>query len=447
MNRNSPAALALQAISEELRRDFANYCFWSRFTGDINKVGDKRTNDPENFRPSGAVIDKNPGIKSHGIGDRMLIPLQMHLAGPATYGDATLIGNEESIGRKWAHVAYNTVRHATTIREGEMDELRENYLKAADYVRGDEAIWHAQMHNFFVTQAFMEGVSENLSTIATDDVYGEGLGIQKRYHPNYYVYTGAGNADAAGTLTRIGATGKFPTAAQIFNAAANQNQAGGADLNTELSFSSRLVRLARNLAIRHLRPLFTWGGTRFYGWMISPEQATSLMNDTTYKDVMNSQQYAALKDHPWVSGSVGVFSQFVFFEDATAVRGWAGTGAADLNIMGSVEMLYDKENKQNPRFLPMEGMIKAAGGTKSNQVSIIFGAGALGQADARPLAYSKPEEIDYGNWQGLATKTVYGISRTDFVPESLVDKIESDVANLTSVYNQSSILVQTWELV
>lgn len=448
MDRNSKAALALQAISEEMRRDFVNYSFWSRFTGDVNQTGDKRTNDPSNFRPSGAVIDRNPGIKTHGIGDRMLIPLQLHFAGPATYGDATLIGNEESVGRKWAHVAYNMVRHAATLREGEMDELREDYLRAADYVRGDEAIWHAQLHNYFVTQALIEGVSENLSTTATDDTYGEGLGINKRYHPNMYVYVGAASSDAVGTLTRIGTPGKFPTADDCWHAAKNTNPANNADLNTNLKFSTRLVRLARNKAIRMLKPLFNSGGTNFYGWLISPEQATSLMTDTDYKAVVNSQQYAALKDHPYVKGSVGVYGQFVFFEDATAVRSFSGTqvDGSDINILGTAELQWDKENKQNPRFLPIEGAIAENGGY-TNQISIIFGAGALGQADAKPLTFTEPEKVDYGNWQGIATKATYGLSRTDYVPESQLDKFEADVANITGVYNESSILVITWELI
>lgn len=453
MTRNDPIALALQAMSEELRRDVVNHLFWSKFQGSIMPAEKSKSNNIMDARPSGKPIDVNTGISSHGIGDRMLIPMQQHLSGPPTYGDATLIGNEESPSRKWGHVAYNMVRHAITLREGEMDELREDALKAADYMRPDLALWHSQMENYYVTDALMCGVSENLYTTATDETYGQGLGIAKRYHPNLYTFTGA--TAAAGVLTRVGTTGKFPTDIQIFNALSNFNPASGADLTTDLGFSRYTVDAARNLCMRSkLKPLFTLNGKKFWGWLISSEQYYALLNDEVVRAVWNSQQYKSLADHPMVQGSIGAYGQFVFFEDNVSVRtyaapagtAWNTSTGYGLNVLGTRSLVWDKTNKVNPRFEPMTGGI-AEGGGKTSVCSIIFGASMLGKADKYSAQFTKPEEVDYGNWKGVAAKAIYGYSRQDFVPQAEIGYMESAPASVTNVYNDSSILVCTWEAV
>lgn len=455
MNRNDPIALALQAMSEELRRDVVDFLFWSKFQGSIMPAGKEKTNNISDARPSGKPIDVNHGIKAHGIGDRMLIPMQQHLAGPPTYGSATLIGNEESPARKWGHIAYNMVRHAVTLQEGEMEDLREDALKAADYLRPDLALWHAQMENYYVSDAIYNGVSENLYTSATHEDFGQGLGIAKRYHPNLYTWTGA--SDAAGALTRVGTANKFPTAQQIYAALRNVNSSD-VDQATNLSFSRYTVQRARNLCFRgKIKPLFNIGGKAFWGWIVTPEQITSLLNDEVVRAVFNGQQYKNLADHPFVKGAVGVYGQFVFFEDAISVRtyalpsgatdSYAGANGVDMGVIGTGTLVWDKTDKSNPRFNPIEGGLKEKGNVYTSVCSIIFGASMLGKADRYACQFTKPEEVDYGNWKGVAAKAIYGYERQDFVPEAEIGYLESAPASVTKVYNDSSILVCTWELI
>ena len=460
MNRNDPIALALQALSEELRRDVVDLLFWSKFQGSIMPAGMEKTNATlDNARPSGKPIDVNPGIKAHGIGDRMLIPMQQHLAGPPTYGSATLIGNEESPARKWSHIAYNMVRHAVTLQEGEMEALREDALKAADHMKPDLALWHAQMENYYVSDALYNGVSENLYTSSTHEVFGQGLGIAKRYHPNMYVFTGA--TDATALPVRVGTAGKFPTAQQIYQALRNINTSDVGQ-NTARSMSRYVVQKMRNICFRSaLKPLFKMNGKSFWGWILSPEQTTSLLNDDTVAKVFNSQQYRDLSDHPFVKGSIGMYGQFIFFEDAISVRSYAppsgmtdnyaGAANADIGCLGTKQLIWDKSDKSNPRFTPIEGafMAKPSTGTATltSQGSIIFGASMLGKADRYSAQFTPPEDADYGNWKGIAAKAIYGYNRQDFVPESQALLIESTPANCTNIYNDSSMLVFTWELV
>jgi len=444
MDRNSPVALALQALNETMRRDVRRHLFWSKFQGSIDAGPDPHANGA-NWKPSGSVIEVNNGIRTHGIGDRMLIPMRQGLTGPATYGDATLIGNEEDSARKWAYVHYNQIRHAATLQKGAMDTIREDKLKAAQYVQPELSIWHAEMENWAVTQAFMEGISEGLSTSATDATYGEGLGLVKRYSPNLFSWTGA--TDATGAYTRIGTAGKFPTAQQVRDGVKNVNTSDhDTDLNNNLPFTPYTAHKARTLvAYRKLKPLFRHGGKNFWGWLISPAQAETLLLHELFRAYANSQQWANIADHPLVQGAVGAYGSFVFFESETSVRGFAGaeTNGSDLNILGTATHYFSDEDKYNPRFNPIEGAIAETGGYL-NHVSHIFGASALGKADHSAHEF-KFENVDYDNWKGVAAAAVYGYERLDFVKESQISSLEATPSNCTGVYNESSIQVITWQ--
>lgn len=434
----------VQALNEQLRRDAVSHLFWSDYMGCVNPL-DKETNNNDKFKPSGMPIEVNERGFTEGIGDRMLIPMQLHLAGPATYGDATLIGNEEDAARKWAYVHFNQIRHAATVQKGRMDRLREDALKAAEHAQPDLSIWHSQMENWNITLALIEGVDEGMSTSPTDETYGEGLGLSKRYSPNLFVWIGA--TAAAASLVRVGDTGKFPTAAQVYAAAANVDPADGTTPLTAVAqgLDSRCVRAVRNTVYRMgLKPLFTIGGKSFWGWVISPEQADGLFSDATYLAMINSQQYKEVADHPLAKGSIGVYHNFVFFEDPVSVRSFCGTSTdgSDLNVLGTEEHRYDDQDKFNPRFNPCTGGIEVS--NKTNYISFIFGASMLGKGDHTTPEFEF-EKIDYNNWKGVAAAAVYGYERMDFVRQSQIGLLESSPGSCEGVYNRSHLQVITWQ--
>ncbi len=205
MNRTD-AALFKQ-LDVDLRLEAKNHLWWSRVTGDIEYVESLDNNDYW-MKPSGDIIDRATKPAPNGFGDVMLVPMQMQLAGVGTYGDATLIGREEPTARKVAAVHWNQIRHAVPMQEGMMDLIREEPWKAYELCRPQLAEWHAQMENWEITSALMEGVDEHISTPTADPTYGQGLGCAKRLHPNLYTWTGA--SDAAGALARIAQTaGEF----------------------------------------------------------------------------------------------------------------------------------------------------------------------------------------------------------------------------------------------
>lgn len=435
MDRATISNLGLQPLDVELRAEVKKHLWWSRFKGNVTQ-GIDANNDPV-LKASGAPIEVNNKLKTIGYGDRLLVPLERDLAGAPTLGDATLIGREEPSSRAYAKIGYNQVRHAIPVKLGEMDDAREAAFRAAEENTQKLGWWHAQYENYNIVSAIYEGASENLYTSKTNPDYGQGLGIPRRFHPNMFYY--AGNTPA---LTKIGSAGKFPSASNIYTAIT--------EATTPLSFCADLVFQARIKVMKlGIKPLVTENGFKFWPWLITPEQAYTLMADSTFTKALQSPAWQEHKSHPWVTGAIGYFGGFVFFEDVLSVRGFSGTAGSDLNILGSVTLVASEDLKQNPRFLPQEGHIPhGTATTKKNHVSIIFGESFLGEALNENLRFKTARE-DYDNWEGLGAAVKYGYERLDFVPEKHVKYLEgteSEVATyITNVYNKSSALIMTWQ--
>jgi len=449
MDRNEAILLAVQAIATKQRRERYDLLFWSKFKGSINKQGDKVNNDPTQLAPTGSVIEVNDGLKTHGLGDRMIVPMLSPLTGPGRYGDSVMLGHEESHARRIAYVHYNKVRKAAVLQEGEMDAIREDKIKAAEYCGPDLQDWMEKMENWDITRTFYEGISESLTTMDAAElvVHGNTLQLDKRFHPNLYVFRGA--TPAAGKLTRVGNPGKFPTMTQVFNAASGAaGDINGTDTGNSaapLPMNTYCVRQMRKLVYSgacRIAPLFKSNGVNFWGVLIHPDQHDSLMNDDIYVKNLQSTLWKTLQENPMVNGSVGFYGNFVFFEDPVAVRGFAGANATKVNVLGTKELQYDKNDKSNPRFDPIEGCIEYS--NLENKAAIIFGASALGEALHSKISYHF-EDADYGNWNGIEARAIYGYERLDFVPMNQISKFENDVANITNVYNRSSAIIMTWQ--
>lgn len=446
MERNTAFVNAVTALNEKMRRDAQRFLFWSKFTGEIKTVEDPVNNDPI-MTPSGQFIETSTKRAGAGLGDRMLFPMLLGLAGPGRRGDAVLVGYEEDLARKYFMLHYNQIRHAVPVKKGRKNYSNEAMLNMMEYSAPLLAEWHANQENYEVTAALYEGVGEMLYTPNTaGNLYGRGLGIKKRYHPNMYVWVGS--ADASGALSKVGDAGKFPTAQIVRDAVKNVNASDhSTDLGTNLSFTTYTVRAMRRAVMgsTYIKPLFRKNGYNFYGCIVSPEQSDTLRADSRYAEAQKLNLWKDLQDNPFVNGSIGFYENFIFFEDSVAIRGFAGaeTDGSDLNILGSVQHVWDEANKRNPRYEPMQGMITEAGG-KSNHIAIVFGASGLGKSNYEDIGYDE-ELFDYGNWKGLAASQMYGYGRLDAVKENDIMTLETAPTTLTDVYNKSSMLVVTWQ--
>lgn len=438
-------ATLFRQLDTDLRMEEKQHLWWSNFMSEIEYI-ESMSNSQVNFKPSGNVIDvaTKPNTMQ-GFGDVMFLPMEMQLSGTGIMGDATLIGNEEPAARKIAAVHYNQIRHATPLQEGEMDLMREEPWNAMELKKGELGYWHAQTKNWNIIHALYLGVSENIYRPTTDATYGQGLGVARRLHPNMYYYLETGASHAGASLTRIGTAGKFPTGAELYSAVKTTVSSAAYGQFNSYTVMKAAIK-AKQLGIRQLQ---NEDGFKFWIWLIHPEQALTLITDSNYVAAQTATDWKSHKDNPMLSGALGYYQGFVFFEDITSVRGFVSTNSStdvdtSFNILGTVTQYATDAIKQNPRFLPMEGMTTSTTAATSNYVSAILGKGAIGMAKRRDLKFVK-ELVDYENWQGLGAAQTYGFERMDYVRMDQTSYLESSPSSCTNVYNNSSMLVMTWQ--
>ncbi|HNX38853.1 MAG TPA: DUF4043 family protein, partial [Candidatus Cloacimonadota bacterium] len=141
MIRNSALANAVTALDAKMRREAKQHLFWSRFTGEI-EWSETPYNEPS-AKMSGKFIEVSKK-KATGLGDRMIFPMLLELAGPGRRGDAVLLGYEEDMARKYSMIAYNQIRHAVPVMKGRKDDSNEKLFNMMEYAMPQLAFWHAQ---------------------------------------------------------------------------------------------------------------------------------------------------------------------------------------------------------------------------------------------------------------------------------------------------------------
>ena len=443
MLRNSTIAAAVTALDETMRREAKRHLWWSRFMGNVQKV--ESYNNDTDFAASGKPIEVQSLKGGPGLGDRMLIPMLMELAGLGRLGDAVMLGNEEDFARKYAMIHYNQIRHAVPVKKGKKDYSNEEILRMMEYCQPLLSWWHAQRENWEIISSIYLGAGEALTTGTTDATFGQGLGIDKRVHPNLYTHS-------SDVLTRIGTAGKYPTMAETYTAI--NGAAGNGD-----DFATDTLRLARKLVYNtlYMKPMFTISGNKYWGILVDPAQADTLRADAMFiSNGSSAPLNYSINEHPDITGSIGVYGNFVVFEDPVAVRGYTtltAAGAAgdpntdgSINVLGSTTAVYDETDKANPRFLPQTGRTQSSSGAAyANHGAIIIGGSMLGKADYDGLSF-QTEEFDYANWKGISAGAMYGYERLDFIPEVRTPtRSETTTASATNVYNRSSAIILTFQ--
>ena len=120
--------------------------------------------------------------------------------------------------------------------------------------------WFAMYNNQEIFRAFYEGVSANLSASNVDD----GLGLYKRYHPNWYYQS------ADGVFTTIGTAGKTKTAANLDTAVAAVNTYGT---------TAKTIRALRLLCLQLKMPrLVTKSGQKYWVLLVHPSYSCKPKN-------------------------------------------------------------------------------------------------------------------------------------------------------------------------
>jgi hypothetical protein len=355
----------------------------------------------------------------------MLIPFLSDLSGSPVYGDTTLKGTGEDQAMKWLRAYCNQSRKAVMKKSGSMSEQRQKVFKLMDEARPQLARWFTKWENQAVFQTFYEGVSPNLSAGTASD----GLGLARRYHPNWYINDGA-------VLTAVGTEKYTKTNANLDGAI---GMTASADATCDTDMTADILRELRVKCMSLKIPqMETADGKRFWCIVMHPAQLASLQNDGDYE---SAQRYAFMGSGaakmPELHGMAGYYAGFCIFEDIVGVREWDESG-------------YFFGSTTSARF--DDSSVTLASGTARVRNAIVFGKNSVGKAVAEDLHFTS-EVDDHANTIELGGAVINGYNRADFFAEA--DALESsgdafyknqsaahDAAALSCV-NQSSLILAT----
>ena len=409
MDANQAFIANIAILEEEFRRETWFNTLWGQFfRGSVKKITDDNGN--EDFILSGKPIETLTEPIKKGR-DNILLPFLRRLTGLPVLGDTQEKGTGEEMTMWFLRSYLNQERKAVTEKEGEMSEQRQKIYNMMEKAKPQLSEWWSQWINQNVFRAFYEGISYNLSQTNTD----EGLGIYKRYHPNWYV-------NAGGVLTAVGTDKQTKTADQLDTAVT----ACDTDMGTAIlaQFRIQLMKL-------RIPKLVTEGGMKFWMLIVHPDTGRSLLDDSSNQ--VRSAFDGAQKLHPELQGAVGMMGGFVIFEDLVGIRGW---------------------NSGNDVFFGVDDVdVFTYSGETTNFNSLAIGASAMGHAIGRDLRFTR-EVDDHENTIEIGSAFTHGFNRPDYFAED--DAFESTgdafrknttggVAGDLVAINQSSAILMTGE--
>tara|TARA_R110000782_G_scaffold148650_2_gene241390 strand:+ start:2590 stop:3864 length:1275 start_codon:yes stop_codon:yes gene_type:complete len=414
----------VEILNSLLRKESWYNTFWAKFSGNVDISSDDNGNSV--YTPSGNPIEILNDYVAQGR-DNMLIPFLSDLSGAPVYGDTVLKGTGEDQSMKWLRAYCNQYRKAIMKKSGSMSEQRQKVFKLMDEARPQLARWFTKWENQAVFQSFYEGVSPNLSTGTSSD----GLGLVRRYHPNWYINDGA-------VLTAIGTAKSTKTNAQLDTAI---GMTASADAACDTAMSADILRELRVKCMSLKIPqMETVDGNRFWCIVMHPAQLASLQSDGDYE---TAQRYGFMGSGgtkmPELNGMAGYYAGFAIYEDIVGIREWDEAGYF---FGSSVSSRFD------------DSAVTLASGAVRVRNAIVFGKGAMGKAVAEDLHFTS-EVDDHANTIELGGAVINGYNRAEFYAEA--DALEAsgdafyksntasaDAAALAAV-NQSSLVLATAE--
>jgi hypothetical protein len=412
----------VEILNSLLRKESWFNTFWAKFSGNVDISQDDNGNPV--YSPSGNPIEVLNDYVAQGR-DNMLIPFLSDLSGSPVYGDTVLKGTGEDQAMKWLRAYCNQSRKAVMKKSGSMSEQRQKVFKLMDEARPQLARWFTKWENQAVFQTFYEGVSPNLSAGTASD----GLGLARRYHPNWYINDGA-------VLTVVGTEKSTKTNAQLDAAI---GMTASADATCDTAMSADILRELRVKCMSLKIPqMETADGNRFWCIVMHPAQLASLQTDTDYE---TAQRFGFMgsggSKMPQLTGMAGYYAGFAIYEDIVGIREWDEAGY----FFGStIAKRFD------------DSAVTLASGTTRVRNAVVFGKNAVGKAVAEDLHFTS-EVDDHANTIELGGAVINGYNRADFFAEA--DALESsgdafyknqsaahDSAALSCV-NQSSLVLGT----
>jgi len=415
----------VEILNSLLRKESWYNTFWAKFSGNVDVSSDDNGNPV--YTPSGNPMEILSDYVAQGR-DNMLIPFLSDLSGSPVYGDSVLKGTGEDQSMRWLRAYCNQYRKAVMKKSGSMSEQRQKVFKLMDEARPQLAKWFTKWENQAVFQSFYEGVSPNLSAGTVSD----GLGLVRRYHPNWYMNDGA-------VLTAIGTEKSTKTNLELDNAiGTTASGAASADTGMTADILRELRVKCMSLKIPQMQ---TVDGKQFWCIVMHPAQLASLQSDTDYE---SAQRYGFMGSGgtkmPELNGMAGYYAGFAIYEDIVGIREWDEAGY----FFGStISSRFDDS-----------AVTLHADNAKRVRNAIVFGKGAMGKAVAEDLHFTS-EVDDHANTIELGGAVINGYNRAEFYTETDSLEVDGDAfykgnsasadAAVLAAINQSSLILATAE--
>ena len=401
----------VEILNNLLRKESWYNTFWAKFSGNVD-ISERDNGNPV-YKPSGKPIEILNQFIAQGR-DNMLIPFIKQLTGSPVYGDTVLKGTGEDQTMHWLRSYVNQYRKAVMKKSGSMSEQRQKIFKMYEEARPQLADWFTKWENQAIFQTFYEGVSPNLSTGTASD----GLGLVRRYHPNWYCNDG----DA---LTAVGTENQLTIESELDTM----------ESNTDKHMDAAILRKLRVKMMELKIPqIVSESGHKYWALIVHPQQLATLQADSEYNNgYLYGNMGKGAGSMPQVHGMAAYFAGFCIFEDIVGIRSWDNTASAN-NFMGATT---------TTRFAAT-----AAGTSIYN--AIAFGGSAIGKGVASDLSFTD-EVDDHKNTVEIGGAVINGYNRADFFSEtnaaetSAFSKNNAAVGDATGLActNQSSLIFAT----
>tara|TARA_Y100000593_G_C4309488_1_gene337611 strand:- start:372 stop:1613 length:1242 start_codon:yes stop_codon:yes gene_type:complete len=384
--------------------------FFAKFSGNVDISSDDNGNKV--YTPSGNPIEVLNDFIAQGR-DNMLVPFLRELTGSPVFGDTLLKGTGEDQSLDWLRTYVNQYRKAVMKRSGQMSEQRQKLYKLYDESKKQLSRWFAKYENQAIFASFYEGVSPNLSIGTNDD----GLGLNMRYHPNWYI-------NDTGVLTTVGTEKKTKTAGEL------TTSVGNADTKLTADILMQLRTKCMNLRIPTME---TKVGNPYWCMVVHPHQYENLMSDTAFLNANREAYSSRMLEMPELAGAQAFYAGFAIYEDIIGIRGWDTTNE---NFgLDTVSTSFEPTTITN------------------NLNALVFGKSAMSKAVARDLHFTN-EVDDHANTIEIGGAQINGYNRNEYFTEATSG--ESGVADVfkkgnatravaptTASINQSSLILMT----
>ena len=415
-------------LAEQIQKEAWYDTHWAALAGFTNVArADKDLYSPYSYKISGKPIEILKNFSPQGGSDHILMPFGRRPTINPVFGNEIVKGTGNEASKYWLRAFVNVVRGAVKPKSGLLSEYRTNPLGFMKDAKPNLVEFWAQYYNQDIYRAFYEGIGLNLSTgiyaADTDCDYEQGLGIKKRYHPNWVVY------DADGAIVDVGVAGKCKTTDQLDAAVGT---IVGEDQPTVMD-AKALKLLATKLKYKKIPKIITIGGKKYWKIIMHTKQLEDLENDSTYQNAVNTAYTGTKGDHPELNGLISTYRGFAIYEDLVGIRSWEDTNG---HLFGS-----GAADTFQTSLIPV-------GVSEDNYNAIVVGNSAIGLARPRGISFTQ-EVDDHEAIVELATTSIFGANRVDICTATNVPTVfergsaTADVVDATAMENTSSLVFMT----